>query len=383
MQSLCPYPLPFLDSNVNLFPLHSAKILKLTQVFLALTHLDSSCRCHRGRGIQWATSGHKFQVLVRAWKDNLSCSSRGHFWGLSQAAYGPLIPQEQVPNWICFFLPGCRSFSQNLAAAWWPCCLKYSWSLVRPAPAVCVQKSNTWSGFHVVHNSDSTRDWQGLFLQDASLYGLLSGFPWTSGFSVNPQGLPEHLVAPLEVPGRGDWSDHPQVHLPRPARPDRNWRQGLQAPGEEEALDSIEVTLSLWRPQEFRLLSPVFPWNDRPHTWQVKYLLSCVPKTGFLGGSDGKESACNAGDLCSIPGSGGCPEEENGYPLQCSCLACSRDWRDWRLQSMGSQRAGHDWVTKIAIWVPHVTVFCHIHKPPLLSLILYFSWNWLTFFFLL
>ena len=32
-------------------------------------------------------------------------------------------------------------------------------------------------------------------------------------------------------------------------------------------------------------------------------------------------------------------------------------------------------------WVPHVTVFCHIHKPPLLSLILYFSWNWLTFFF--
>ena len=37
---------------------------------------------------------------------------------------------------------------------------------------------------------------------------------------------------------------------------------------------------------------------------------------GFLGGSDGKESACNAGDLGLIPGSGRSP----GYPLQYSCL---------------------------------------------------------------
>ena len=38
------------------------------------------------------------------------------------------------------------------------------------------------------------------------------------------------------------------------------------------------------------------------------------------GGSDGKESASNAGDLGSIPGSGRSPGEENGYPLQYSCL---------------------------------------------------------------
>ena len=41
---------------------------------------------------------------------------------------------------------------------------------------------------------------------------------------------------------------------------------------------------------------------------------------GFAGGSDGKESAGNAGDPGSIPGSGRSPGEENGYPLQYSCL---------------------------------------------------------------
>ena len=37
---------------------------------------------------------------------------------------------------------------------------------------------------------------------------------------------------------------------------------------------------------------------------------------GFPGGSDGKESTCNAGDLSSILGSGRSPGERNGYPLQ-------------------------------------------------------------------
>ena len=41
---------------------------------------------------------------------------------------------------------------------------------------------------------------------------------------------------------------------------------------------------------------------------------------GFSGGSDGKESACNVGDLDSIPGLGGSPGEGNGYLLQYSCL---------------------------------------------------------------
>ena len=40
----------------------------------------------------------------------------------------------------------------------------------------------------------------------------------------------------------------------------------------------------------------------------------------FPGGSDGKESACNAGDLGSVPGLRRSPGEGNGYPLQYSCL---------------------------------------------------------------
>ena len=41
---------------------------------------------------------------------------------------------------------------------------------------------------------------------------------------------------------------------------------------------------------------------------------------GFASGSDSKESACNAGDMRLIPDLGRSPGEENGNPLQHSCL---------------------------------------------------------------
>ena len=47
----------------------------------------------------------------------------------------------------------------------------------------------------------------------------------------------------------------------------------------------------------------------------------------FPGGSDGKESTCNAGDAGLIPGLGGSPGEENGHPLQYSCLENPHGWR--------------------------------------------------------
>ena len=50
----------------------------------------------------------------------------------------------------------------------------------------------------------------------------------------------------------------------------------------------------------------------------------------FTGGASGKESACNAGDLDSIPGSGRSPEEGNGNPLQYSCLENPMDKEAWR-----------------------------------------------------
>ena len=66
---------------------------------------------------------------------------------------------------------------------------------------------------------------------------------------------------------------------------------------------------------------------------------------GLPGGSGSEESACNAGDLGSIPGSGRSPGEGNGYPL-----AWSIPWTEepGGLQSMGSQRVRHDRATKHA-----------------------------------
>ena len=45
-----------------------------------------------------------------------------------------------------------------------------------------------------------------------------------------------------------------------------------------------------------------------------------LPIMGFPGGSDGKESACNVGDLGSIPGLERSPGRGHGNPLQYSCL---------------------------------------------------------------
>ena len=49
-------------------------------------------------------------------------------------------------------------------------------------------------------------------------------------------------------------------------------------------------------------------------------LHSTLVRRAFPGGSDDKESACNVGDLGSIPGLGRCPGERNGNPLQYSGL---------------------------------------------------------------
>ena len=53
-------------------------------------------------------------------------------------------------------------------------------------------------------------------------------------------------------------------------------------------------------------------------------------------------SACNAGDLGSIPGSGRSFEEKNGNPLHYSCLDNPMDREPCGLQSMGVQRVGHN-----------------------------------------
>ena len=52
-------------------------------------------------------------------------------------------------------------------------------------------------------------------------------------------------------------------------------------------------------------------------------------KLGFLGSSDGKELACNAGDLGSIPGLARSPGEGNGYSLRYFYLGNPMDRGIW------------------------------------------------------
>ena len=56
---------------------------------------------------------------------------------------------------------------------------------------------------------------------------------------------------------------------------------------------------------------------------------------GFPGGSDGKESACNAGDLGSIPGLGRSPGGGHGNPLQYSFLENPMDRGAWQATAHG------------------------------------------------
>ena len=67
---------------------------------------------------------------------------------------------------------------------------------------------------------------------------------------------------------------------------------------------------------------------------------------GFPSGSDGKESACNTGDLDSVPESGRSPGEGNGNPSQYSCLENAMDKGAWQATVHGVTRVGHDLVTK-------------------------------------
>ena len=71
----------------------------------------------------------------------------------------------------------------------------------------------------------------------------------------------------------------------------------------------------------------------------------------LTGGSEVKASACNAGDLGSIPGSGRSPGEGSGNLLQYSCLANPMDGGAWW--------ATVHWVTKSQTWLSDFTSLCY------------------------
>ena len=66
---------------------------------------------------------------------------------------------------------------------------------------------------------------------------------------------------------------------------------------------------------------------------------------GFPGGSDGKDSSCNAGNLGLIPESGRSPGEGNGNPLQYSCLENPTDRRAWWATVHGSFTKSWTWLS--------------------------------------
>ena len=77
--------------------------------------------------------------------------------------------------------------------------------------------------------------------------------------------------------------------------------------------------------------------------WGLFFHLLFMVYFDFPGGSEGKVSACNVGDLGSIPGLGKSPGKE--MVIHSSILAWKIPWMEkpGRLQSMGSQRVGHNW----------------------------------------
>ena len=70
-------------------------------------------------------------------------------------------------------------------------------------------------------------------------------------------------------------------------------------------------------------------WGERNGQLLLNRYKFSVIQADFPGGSDGKASAYNEGDLGLIPGSGRSPGEGNGKPLQYSCLENPMDGGTW------------------------------------------------------
>ena len=117
---------------------------------------------------------------------------------------------------------------------------------------------------------------------------------------------------------------------------------------------SYSLLSDQWQPLEKQKQNPTFPVLYGAKTGLNHFYIS-FPRNShyyliylrkdFPGGSEGKESACNAEDLSSIP--------EKRSPLEkvmathSSILAWRIPWKEQTggLQSMGSQRVAHDWAT--------------------------------------
>ena len=104
-----------------------------------------------------------------------------------------------------------------------------------------------------------------------------------------------------------------------------HWRRKWQPapvflPGEPQG----QYEMHAWGRKE---LDTTWRLNNNKLNYIMELMLSFI--AGFPGGSGVKASACNAGDLGSIPGLGRSPGEGNGNPLQYSCLENPVDREAW------------------------------------------------------
>ena len=94
-------------------------------------------------------------------------------------------------------------------------------------------------------------------------------------------------------------------------------------------------------------------WSTPAHFCSLLYSSVLMWTRGFPCSSVGKESACNAGDLGSIPGSGRSPGEGNGNPLQYSCLENPMDRGAWKAMVHRVTKVGHDLVLSFFLSTPN------------------------------
>ena len=103
---------------------------------------------------------------------------------------------------------------------------------------------------------------------------------------------------------------------------------------EFQMIDTLSVSLPEWDHGLFVISFFQFLLN--------RFLFQALGKDGFPSGSDSKESACNAGNPGSIPGSGRSPREGNGNPLQYSFLDNTMDRGAWRATIYGVTKSRHN-----------------------------------------
>ena len=150
-----------------------------------------------------------------------------------------------------------------------------------------------------------------------------------------------HLLLPSIFPSIRVFSNELALHIRWP----KYWKFSfcISPSGEYSGLISFRMD---WL--DFFEVQGTLKSLHQHHSSKASILWCSTFLMDFPGGSDGKESACNAGDLGLIPGWGWYPGERNGNPLLYSCLENPMDRGAWRATVCG--------VTKSQLWLSWVAL---------------------------